>query len=367
MNAASWTYAWIALMKNDKIFPAMRTAEKRKRSCFLKRIIHLILAVFLVIPCLQGCAQRRNKIAYTIYPVGYLIQRISGDTMQYASIQKSDTVVQRAKIADDYQSILKQSYVLFHIGDLEPYLSVHHTEISATGVQDMDLSADNAVYDFGRYVKKNTESGSIESVEPYYSGEQFDDVDVNAKDLCLWIDPIAMMSMGKDIRDWLIRNNPNEESLYTENFRKLEDDLINLDAQYQNLSAELSENNQRIAFVSMTPSFGNWQKGYGFSVYPVVLSKYGVLPDEEQLRIIEERIRKDHVHYIVKEPNLPEDMAELEERVKNDCTLQEVSLSNLSSLSDSENKQGKDYLSIMYENLNTLKDMAEDNPSSSSN
>lgn len=331
----------------------------------MKRLLKIILPLFLVVMSLQGCAQRRTKIAYTIYPVGYLIQRIAGDTMQYASIQKSDTIVQRAEIADDYESTLKQSYVLFHIGDLEPYLAIHHDEISASGVQDVDLSADNAVYDFGRYVKEENSETGEETLEPYYYGEAFDNLDVNRKDLSLWIDPIAMMSMGKDIRDWLIHQNPDEESVYSDNFRKLEDDLINLDAQYQSLASSLSKKKQKIAFVSLTPSFGNWQKSYGFEVYPVVLSQYGVLPDEAQLRIIEKKIRDDGVHYIVKEPNLPDDMAELEEKVKNDCSLKEVSLSNLSSLSESENEEGKDYLSIMYENLNTLQDMAEDRKESS--
>ena len=330
----------------------------------MKRFVRCLLAMILMVPMLQGCVQRRTEIAYTIYPIGYLIQRIAGSTVKYVSIQKDDTIVQRAQISSDYQNTLKQSYVLFHIGDLEPYLSVYHDEIVNTGVQDLDLSADNAVYDFGRYVRADEKKGTAERFEPYYLGDAFADTDTSRKDLSLWIDPIAMMSMGKDIRDWLIRKNPDEESFYAENYRKLEDDLIDLDVQYQNLATELNENQERIAFVSMTPSFGNWQKAYGFQVYPVVLSRYGVLPDEKQLEVIEKRIRDDAVGYIVKEPNLPKDMTVLYEKVKEDCSLKEVPLSNISSLSESENRDGKDYLSIMYENLNTLNDMVEDTVSS---
>lgn len=330
----------------------------------MKRALRILLCLFLVIPCLQGCAERRTKIAYTVYPVGYLIQRIAGNTVPGESIQKSDTIVQRATVRKDYERTLKQSYVLFHIGSLEPYLSVCQNEIDATGVQDEDLSANNAVYDFGRYVKADEKKGTPETIEPYYQGEAFDYVDTSSKDLSLWIDPIAMMSMGKDIRDWFIQKNPDEESFYSENYRKLEDDLINLDAQYQNLASEVNQNRERIAFVSLTPSFGNWQKAYGFQVYPVVLSRYGVLPDEQQLAIIEKKIRDDQITWIVKEPNLPDDMEKLYERVRKDCSLKEAALSNLSSLSTSENKDGKDYLSIMYENLNTLKEMEEANPSS---
>jgi ABC-type Zn uptake system ZnuABC Zn-binding protein ZnuA len=112
----------------------------------------------------------------------------------------------------------------------------------------------------------------------------------------------------------------------------------------------------------MTASFGNWQKTYGFQVYPVILSKYGVLPNAKQLELIEERIRTDGVKYIVYEPNMTDDMVTLFNRIEDDLGLRRVELSNLSSLTGSES--GKDYLSIMYENLNALETMTEDRTAS---
>ena len=109
----------------------------------------------------------------------------------------------------------------------------------------------------------------------------------------------------------------------------------------------------------MTASFGNWQKTYGFQVYPMILSKYGTLPSEAQLAIIEQRIKDDNVHYIVYEENMTQDMIDLFNRVQDDLGLTRVELSNLSSLTGGEIEAGKDYLSIMYENLAVLETMAE--------
>ncbi|MDO4193778.1 MAG: zinc ABC transporter substrate-binding protein [Erysipelotrichaceae bacterium] len=303
----------------------------------------------------------RSQVAYTVYPVGFLLQRLAGDTITAKSVQ-SDEIVQRAQLREDYEEILSDSQVFMHIGHLEPYLTVYSSEINQLANEQLDLSTLNAVYDFQRYTQVIAD-GEITYVEsPYYRGEEFQMIDTDIQDLYLWTDPIAMLSMAKDIRDWLIATYPDEKSIYEVNFTRLETDLINLDAQYQALATANEKNDKVIRFVSMTASFGNWQKTYGFQVYPVVLSKYGVLPNARQLELIEERIRTDGVKYIVYEPNMTDDMVSLFNRIEDDLGLRRVELSNLSSLTGSES--GKDYLSIMYENLNALETMTEDRTAS---
>ena len=303
----------------------------------------------------------RSQVAYTVYPVGFLLQRLAGDTITAKSVQ-TDEIVQRAQLREDYEELLSDSQVFMHIGQLEPYLTVYSSEINQLANEQLDLSTLNAVYDFQRYTQVIAD-GEITYVEsPYSRGEEFQMIDTDIQDLYLWTDPIAMLSMAKDIRDWLIATYPDEKSIYEVNFTRLETDLINLDAQYQALATPNEKNNKVIRFVSMTASFGNWQKTYGFQVYPVILSKYGVLPNAKQLELIEERIRTDGVKYIVYEPNMTDDMVTLFNRIEDDLGLRRVELSNLSSLTGSES--GKDYLSIMYENLNALETMTEDRTAS---
>ena len=219
----------------------------------------------------------------------------------------------------------------------------------------------NAIYLFKRYtpVVTNNEVTYVES--DYYDASLFEDVDVNAKDLYLWLDPIAMLSMAKDIRDWYIQKYPDNAKFYEDNCDKLENDLVQLDASYQALATKNLNENKSIKFVSMTSSFGNWQKTYGIQVYPVILSKYGALPNNEQLECIKQRIIADSVQYIVYEPNMSDDMVELFNQLQEELNLTRVELSNLSSLTDSQKESGKDYISIMYENLQTLESMAISN------
>lgn len=333
----------------------------------MKKILLKLLASLLLASSLTGCSETKTSIAYTVYPIGWLVDRLTGSTEYSVSIQE-DEIVQRAQIRDDYAQILADSALFLYIGDLEPYRTVYADAIKTAlgSSSSIDLSVMNAVYDFQRYTPVYIEGEDTTYVEsPYYRDDSMDSIDMDAKDLYLWIDPIAMLSMAKDIRDWLVSYYPDSKDTINSNFDKLQTDLINLDAQYQALATRNDTEGKEIRFVTMTASFGNWQKTYGFQVYPIILSKYGVLPNETQLQVIEDRIARDGVQYIVYEPNMTDDMIALFDRVQNDLDLTRVELSNLSSLSQDQDDQGKDYLSIMYENLSVLETMRQDRQTTS--
>lgn len=325
----------------------------------MKKKIQVLLCCLLACGMLTGCTNIRTQIAYTVYPIGYLISRISNNDVQYQSIQKDNAIIQVAEISDDYENILASSKVLFHIGDLEPYYSIYQSDIKSSGVYDYDLSANNAAYAFSRYTRKESEDGIIYESSPFYEGDAFDSIDMYQKDLCLWLDPITMLSMAKNIEEYLIQQSANNESIYRANYKSLESDLIDIDAQYQNLATSLEKNNEVIRFASVSASFCGWQKAYGFEIYPLVLSRYGSLPNEEQLQLIEERLVQDEVKYIAYESNMSDEMKELFDRVQSDLNLTRVDLSNLSSLSDEEINEGKDYISIFYQNLQNLESIVE--------
>jgi ABC-type Zn uptake system ZnuABC Zn-binding protein ZnuA len=129
-----------------------------------------------------------------------------------------------------------------------------------------------------------------------------------------------------------------------------------MDTEYQELK-KLHD----VKLVTVTASFGNWQKLYGIDVYPLCLSRYGALPTEEQLAYIEKVITDNQVKYIVHDSTLPDDMQELYEKVKTDLNLTEIELSSLSRLSDDDVEKNRDYKTIMYTNLTNLLDVFRDN------
>jgi len=318
----------------------------------MKKVFKILLILLLSVS-LSSCASAKRYVAYTVYPVGYLLQRIGGSRIEAMSIQ-NDELVQIATIKEDYQEILEDSYYFFHIGDLEPYLDVYSEEIASTGVSDVDLSSLNAIYKFQRYTMVYVDGSEVFVEGPYYNGDVFNDIDTTELDLSLWMDPIGMLSMAKDINATLSSNYVEFSNEFNANFQALESELIALDASYQNLATTMRKNEVTLKIVTMTPSFGSWQKAYGIQVYPVCLSKYGTLPTEAQLEIIKQKIIADDVKYIAYESNMSEEMLELYNELESELGLKRINLSNISSLTNSQTGESKDYMTLMYENLAVL-------------
>lgn len=315
----------------------------------IKLFLVSVLALFLV----SGCEEKNPSIATTVYPVQYLVERIGGDDVTVSNITEN-TMIQRAQIKSSFQDILKDSDALFYIGGLEPYMDLYVDDIRDTGVDMVDLATKSAIYKFERYTSTTIDGITVGTEGPYYEGEEFANLDTYDADPMLWMDPVAMTSMASDIRDYLVQKYPQYKDIFDENYDALELDLARLEADFQ----AIPDGKMNISFVSMTPSFGNWQKSYGIKVYPITLSKYGALPTSDQLAAMKKRIKSDHVRYIAIEQNLSEDMEKLQQQLIDELALIPVNLNNLSSISSEDKKASKDYLTIMYDNLKALESIA---------
>ena len=322
------------------------------------KIIRKLICVLLVL-CLSGCTSAKKYTAYTIYPIGYLLSRIGGNRIEAISVQDK-SLVQCANLRADYKEILSDSSVLFHIGNLEPYMDLYAGQIKELGIDLSagDLSVLNCLYEYKRYTPVVVD-GKVSFVEgPYYEGDIFNEIDVYDLDPFIWLSPSGMYCMAKDVYEYLSNNYVEQSSFFAENYKQVADDLIALDASYQALASKLVKENKTIKFVSMTGSFGCWQKDFGFQVYPVCLSKYGAVPSAAQLEAIKARIINDDVKFIAYEQNLPQEMMNLMVSLEEELGLKRITLHNISSLTSSQVESGKDYLSLMYENLSVLESIA---------
>ena len=322
---------------------------------FIKKIASLLLISLLLV----GCSNTKHYVSYTIYPIGYLLNRIGGNKITSTTIQ-TNNIAQLANVVDGYKDILNDSMVLFHVGNLEPYMDIYDEDIKETEVPVIDLSTLNALYEYKRYTPVIVD-GKLNYVEgEYYDNDIFNEINTYDLDPFIWLSPIGMYSMAKDVNEYLSGNYFEQSDYFNQNFEKLGDELIALDAAYNALSTQLVKQNKTIKFVSMTGSFGCWQKDYGFQVYPLCLSKYGALPSNEQLEFIKQKIKDDGVEYIAYEPNMSSEMANLFTQVEEELGLKRVTLHNISSLTQSQMETGKDYMTLMYENLSILQNMTTD-------
>lgn len=317
----------------------------------MKKITLLLTSILLILTSLSGCKLSVLNVGVTTYPIQYLVNRIAQDKVNVVQYSVGPTMT-RAQIRIDYNDVLESTDVVFYFGKLEPYLSVYLNEFQNSNTQLIDLTSNAGVYRFQRYTVTSLADRQVTLEDKYYNTHLFDNVNMYDTDPMLWLDPITMISMAGTIKDWLIEKFPEERSLFNSNYEVLKQELAKLDADYQELWK------QDISFVSVTPSFGNWQKAYGIQVYPLILSRFGVLPSGEQLEVIKERIKADGVKLIIHEPNLSADMEELFQSIKTELELESIELHSLSFLSEQDIIDNKNYMTIMFENLNTLEGLA---------
>ena len=315
----------------------------------MKTFLKLSLITSLILS-LSACKLSQPNIGVTVYPVQYLVERIAQNKVTITNMSEGSTIT-RAQISTDYLNLIENLDVLFVFGNLEPYLSVYNEVLQDEGVAMVDLSSSASFYAFKRYETNFISNTRVTLESSYYSESVFDQIDMYQNDPYLWLDPITMISVAGSIKDWLVTYYPEEKASFESNYEALALELARMDADYQELW------NQQTAFVSVTPSFGNWQKAFGINVYPLILSRYGVLPTDDQLAIILERIQNDEVQYIVHEPNLTQDMEELYQRVKDELNLQSVEMHNIAFLTETDMTNNKNYITLMWENLSTLEGM----------
>lgn len=308
-----------------------------------------IMILLLMVSPMSGCRMKLVKVCGTNYPVTYLIERIGQNYVEACNLS-SDDAIQVATVSDTFLRDLDEAEVIFTISSLEPYYPIYNEEFTKNSSKIIDLAHTSAIYKFERYTTTTVNNQELVIEGPYYEGSMFESIDTYDKDVILWMDPISMMSMAKTVAKTLSDLYPENTKDFMKRYDELEVELAMMDAEFQNIR----RNSNRISFVSVTPSFGNWQKSYGFSVYPLILSKYGALPTDAQLEEICEQIKNAGVKYIAHEENLNEDMEALFKKVQEKCNLTRIELNNISSISEEQMKNNKNYMSLMYENISSL-------------
>ncbi len=313
-----------------------------------KKFLKLFIIIGLFV--LSSCQSKYPQVAYTVYPIEFILNRLAKDKITYINISDGSLIL-RSELKPDFKDTLSKSNLLIYFGGLEPYFQSFGDEIEASKVPLLDITARTNIYQFNRFYKYSiSEDDFIVKESKYYEDPIFNSIDIYSNDPYLWMDPIAMTSMAKQIKTWLNNMFPEQKPFFEENYQKLEIDLAHLDYEFQ----ALKDRHSSIKIVTMTPSFGPWQQNYGIEIYPVILSKYGVVPTQQQLTLIKQRIAADEVKYIADEPNLPEDIKVIYDELVAELELTPISLHSVTFRTIQQIESNKDFIDIMYENLAAL-------------
>jgi zinc transport system substrate-binding protein len=164
----------------------------------------------------------------------------------------------------------------------------------------------------------------------------------------IWLSPRLAMKEVSNIRDGLIKKFPYKKALLNKNAQRYLKKLTKLDNDYQTAF----KNTTHKKFITQHKAFSYLAKDYGLEQVAIA----GLSPEEEvspaRLAELKKICKKDDIRIIYFEETASSKLAQtLAEEVEVETAV----LNPLEGLTKAEQKEGKDYYSIMKENLKALK------------
>ncbi|WP_040951375.1 metal ABC transporter substrate-binding protein [Gorillibacterium massiliense] len=162
-----------------------------------------------------------------------------------------------------------------------------------------------------------------------------------------WLSPVVAKDMSKHILDSLVEADPAHKADYETNYSNLAEKFDELDKSYRETLTALPKHN----IVVQHSAFGYLCKEYGLTQEAIM----GLTPDAEptakKMKEIKSFVEENQVSYIFFEALVSDKLAKTLAR---DAHVNTLPLNPLEGLTKEEIKAGKDYFSVMNDNLHNL-------------
>lgn len=299
-------------------------------------LLFLSASALLLGACGNSTASEDGKlnIVTTFYPVYEFTKQVAGDEANVDLLVKAGTEVH------GYEPSAKD---IARIQEADAF--VYENENMETWVHDVEKSLDTTKVN----VISTTEGmlllpGGEEEHEGHdHSGEGHS----HAYDPHVWLSPERAITLVENIRDSLVAKYPEKKDAFETNAAAYIEKLDALDAKY---SETLSAAKQKY-FVTQHTAFAYLALDYGLKQVSIT----GIAADEDptpsRLAELTEYINKYGIKYIYFEENASKSVAET---LAKETGVQLDVLNPLESLTDEDMKNGKDYISVMEDNLTAL-------------
>ncbi|WP_341876472.1 metal ABC transporter substrate-binding protein [Defluviitalea saccharophila] len=194
---------------------------------------------------------------------------------------------------------------------------------------------------------ENIEPLTFEEEEHELEDELEDEHEHGSYDPHVWLDPINAIIQSENIKNALVKVDVENKAFYENNFETLKNNLLELDNQYR---TELSKLPRKEIVVSHA-AFGYMANRYGLKQLSISGLSPQAEPTPSQMAKISDFIKEHNIQYIFFETLASPKLAEV--IVKETGATSSV-LNDLSGLTQKDLDEGKDYFSVMRENLDAL-------------
>ncbi len=317
----------------------------------MKKIAMLVTTILIVMTlsaCNKSLCEGENCVYVTVYPMQYLVEQIAGDYVDVVRVPgsqvHSESIDWSAKEIID----MKNADILFYInGGVDTYIPEKEESVfQDSNVKLVDIS-DTVIYNEVCFSHEHDHSED-QPEEPIHCDENS-----LSEDPHFWLDPTRMLIAAEVVKDELIIEFPEHESIFNDNFEFLKLKLERLDSDYQIMAEESTK-----PIITTVMLFTYWHVRYDIEILSITTSAHSSESSASDIIYFADEASLHEIHYILfeKNTNSPAGDGVLDELLKLDETASSAYLHGLGNLTTEEIDIGLNYLSIMYENLEILKE-----------
>ncbi len=318
----------------------------------------IFLFCIITLGCTRTTTENKTvptlKIATTIYPLTYFTQQIGGQYVNITQLVEDEVDIHNYKLTVQALNHAQKSDLVIYIDPtLEPY-SIDLTSI----IDEQHISSINIL----EKVKEQTapeigkgqtlingtlsvDESSNQSQNTPQSRNKNSTETIPKTHNHIWLHPSYAVIMCDIIKNELINLRPEYKAIFQANYDELKSRLLTLNQDFIKLY-----NSPNKYFITTHDAFSTWQS-YGLIEIPILDYYENELPEEELQHLINTSLTLN-LYYLFYEPNIDSSIID---QIQNDLNLEAIPLYNLATLTKDQVKNGDDYFSIMYENINNLK------------
>lgn len=315
----------------------------------MKKTLSLLFLVPILMILLAACgntndssdnntkSQSKDKLTIntTVYPLQSFIEQIGGDHVKVSSIYPAGTDLHNYEPTQKDILDAGKGDLFVYTGDsLDP---VAKKVASAIKDDDRTLSLENKI----------NKSELLADHHDHEEGEEHEEHEHGTYDPHVWLDPKLDQTFAKEIKDELVKKDPDHKADYEKNYQKLNNDLKDIDKQLQDATKDKKDH---VAFISHE-SIGYLAKRYGFEQRGIQ-NMNAEDPSQKELTSIVKEIKDSKAKYILYEDNVSNKVTET---IRHETDAQPLKFYNMESLNkDQQNQDDISYQSLMKTNINNL-------------
>lgn len=302
-----------------------------------KSICLLVMLAMSIAAILGGCSgkqqpasqQERLQVYTSIYPMYDFAKKIGGDTMDIVNIVPAGSEPHDWEPSPkDIASITKADVFIYNGTGMEPWVEKLKTTIKGNTPVMVEASAGLPLLE-----------GSNEHEEE--DGEEL------AFDPHVWLNPIHAKAQMQKIRDAFIGVDASRKEYYEEQYNTYAAQCDALDKKYRDTLSRYSNKNMVVAH----QAFGYLADAYGLVQVPIEGLNAEAEPSPAKMVEISKFAKENNVKVIFFEELISPKVAEI---IAREVGAKTQMLNPLEGLKEEDIKAGKDYFSVMEDNLKAL-------------